>query len=254
MRSLTWGSSVTAIAAVLSMGPAHATTYTLGQGFSSQGPIWYYGSVALGAPYPDYVTSFLGNPSIQAWADTSQPQYSQYGTPSVFYNSTASGVTLVNTVYLPAGQVAFHPGANGEDSTVLFVAPTSGDYNVTASFTGLDFVGPTDTAVYVDFQQVGIVAGYDGGGSNTTSGPNPVVTWTGSGYLAAGEPLAFSVAFDPSNLSGRGTGPFYYDTTGISVSVSTPEPSTWALMALGFAGLGFAGFRQARRSAGVASA
>jgi hypothetical protein len=27
----------------------------------------------------------------------------------------------------------------------------------------------------------------------------------------------------------------------------TPEPSTWAMMALGFAGLGFAAFRRARR-------
>jgi subtilase-type serine protease len=34
---------------------------------------------------------------------------------------------------------------------------------------------------------------------------------------------------------------------------STPEPSTWALMALGFAGLGFAGGRGARRSAAKVS-
>jgi PEP-CTERM motif len=32
-----------------------------------------------------------------------------------------------------------------------------------------------------------------------------------------------------------------------------PEPSTWAMMLLGFGGLGFAGYRHARRS-GAASA
>ena len=31
-------------------------------------------------------------------------------------------------------------------------------------------------------------------------------------------------------------------------AVPLPEPSTWAMMALGFAGLGFAGYRRARRT------
>jgi hypothetical protein len=30
---------------------------------------------------------------------------------------------------------------------------------------------------------------------------------------------------------------------------AVPEPSTWAMMLLGFAGLGFAGYRTARRGA-----
>ena len=36
--------------------------------------------------------------------------------------------------------------------------------------------------------------------------------------------------------------------------VATPEPTTWALMLLGFAGLGFAGYRKAKRGAAVLSA
>ena len=35
------------------------------------------------------------------------------------------------------------------------------------------------------------------------------------------------------------------------LSVSTPEPSTWAMMVLGFAGLGFAGYRSSRKTAAV---
>ena len=35
------------------------------------------------------------------------------------------------------------------------------------------------------------------------------------------------------------------------LSVSTPEPSTWAMMVLGFTGLGFAGYRSSRNTAGV---
>jgi hypothetical protein len=37
-------------------------------------------------------------------------------------------------------------------------------------------------------------------------------------------------------------------TTVISATPSVPEPSTWAMMLLGFAGLGYAGFRQTRKS------
>ena len=34
-----------------------------------------------------------------------------------------------------------------------------------------------------------------------------------------------------------------------ALAVSTPEPSTWAMLGLGFAALGYAHFRRARRSA-----
>jgi hypothetical protein len=35
----------------------------------------------------------------------------------------------------------------------------------------------------------------------------------------------------------------------LTVSPTVPEPSSWALMLVGFAGLGLAGFRRARRMA-----
>jgi hypothetical protein len=39
------------------------------------------------------------------------------------------------------------------------------------------------------------------------------------------------------------------DYVSAGVAASTPEPSTWAMMILGFAGLGFAGYRKARKVA-----
>jgi len=42
-------------------------------------------------------------------------------------------------------------------------------------------------------------------------------------------------------------------TNAQSLAFSTPEPSTWALMALGFAGVGFAGYRKSRRATATAA-
>ena len=35
------------------------------------------------------------------------------------------------------------------------------------------------------------------------------------------------------------------------VTATAPEPSTWAMMILGFAGLGFAGYRKSRKAAAI---
>ena len=41
---------------------------------------------------------------------------------------------------------------------------------------------------------------------------------------------------------------------GVTVLTGTPEPSTWAMMVIGFAGLGFAGYRRAKAKAAFANA
>jgi hypothetical protein len=43
----------------------------------------------------------------------------------------------------------------------------------------------------------------------------------------------------------------YFPNAGIVAS--TPEPSTWAMMILGFVGLGFAGYRSSRKAAAIAA-
>jgi PEP-CTERM motif len=66
---------------------------------------------------------------------------------------------------------------------------------------------------------------------NPLAGPGPV--WTD-----------VSVSLDDFVFGGSGT----VTITERSVT-STPEPSTWAMMLLGFAGLGFAGYRASRKGA-----
>jgi hypothetical protein len=54
-----------------------------------------------------------------------------------------------------------------------------------------------------------------------------------------------SLSYPGGTLSGLVPG------EGIGIATAVPEPSTWALMLIGFAGLGFA-FRRSRRNAAFA--
>ena len=42
-------------------------------------------------------------------------------------------------------------------------------------------------------------------------------------------------------------------TSARGLSLAAPEPSTWAMMVIGFAGLGFAGYRKSRKAVAVAA-
>ena len=72
------------------------------------------------------------------------------------------------------------------------------------------------------------------------------LTFSGSAYTAS-----FSDPLGPGIYYAEITGRVNSRTLGVGGSVTTvavPEPATWAMMALGFAGLGFAGYRSSPRS------
>jgi PEP-CTERM motif len=81
---------------------------------------------------------------------------------------------------------------------------------------------------------------YDGGGQNLG-----LLSFANLGMGGCSADFKNCAPVDPT-ASG---GPPFSLLDGVSLTGSAPEPSTWAMMFIGFAGLGFAGLRNRRRSA-----
>ena len=120
--------------------------------------------------------------------------------------------------------------------TGLIVGET---YNLTWDYGGRPDGGPQLLDVYFG----GTLVGTDTGSYGTWT-----FNWTGVTATGTSEILTF----ESVNMGGQ---PSYgNEITNVSLS-AVPEPATWAMMLLGFAGLGFAGFRRAKngRAAFVAA-
>jgi hypothetical protein len=60
----------------------------------------------------------------------------------------------------------------------------------------------------------------------------------------------YVVGYDPVTQAEQTIGPQFIESRTCTTCV--PEPSTWAMMALGFGGLGFVGYRKGRRALSAA--
>jgi PEP-CTERM motif len=170
--------------------------------------------------------------------------------------------TGTGSLYIPSGQ-----SQNGDQPGSFVAAP----YTATGGATGQFFAtspGEAETFTFAsDVKDVGLYIGsldaenvlviHTTSGDITYTGPQ-LATVPGAGLPGDGTPTITG-----STSNGRFTFvDSFADITGITVSeslgtssnsfevaqitTSVPEPSTWAMMGLGFAGLAFAGYRVRR--------
>ena len=197
----------------------------------------------LDGPYPqpspgDAADNFsLTSPTYGAWSFGSEPkdggtfapgsQFDLTGgvagwgaatwdnLPGAFKNFTAQSQHFRNTVTLGGGELALHPGVNGEWGVARFVAPAAGIYQITASFAGRDSsFGETDAHVLVDGEEIYAGAVID----DSPVGMAAPVTR----YLAAGSVVDFAVGYGAN-------GTYYNDSTALTASVTEvnyPAPPT----------------------------
>ncbi|MDP3852663.1 PEPxxWA-CTERM sorting domain-containing protein [Phenylobacterium sp.] len=168
-------------------------------------------------------TNCAGNVNFQCAAT-----FSGDTTPGVY---KAAGSHATGTVVFQPGELNLHPGSQGELTAVQFIAPIAGLYSFSGTFSINDlYPNSVSLLTYV-------------GGTNTHS--STLSGGFGSSYainfdanLAAAQRVTFLVG--PN-------GAYNNDSTGFALTVSAggvPEPATWAMMILGFAGTGVALRRQ----------
>jgi hypothetical protein len=196
---------------------------------------------------------------------TSASFLSQLTSPGVeTFDSFASGATAVApsfgngiTATLNGGVIVNSPGAG------RFAISSPNFYEADTSTFSINFSGPIAAFGFYgtdigDFGGVLSLTLTDAGGQ-TSSLIVPASVGSGGAQPENGSVLYFgfydlsdtytSIAFNNSNTSDV----FGFDnfTVGLEAQVNpgVPEPSTWAMMILGFAGIGFMGYRRRNKSA-----
>jgi hypothetical protein len=163
--------------------------------------------------------------------------------PAVGRVTTGGSAFFAGTVLVPTGLVWMHPDNGATPPTsVVFTAPTSGAYSIAGYFERLDTTNGSGTGVDYTVYDNGVSIA-SGNLPNSTYGETSAFADTLT--LAAGDHISFSI----SNVSLA----YSYDSTGLSATITAvPEPAAWAMMLVGFGGVGAA--MRSRRKMAAASA
>ncbi|MBI3415096.1 MAG: hypothetical protein HY043_07220 [Verrucomicrobia bacterium] len=184
--------------------------------------VWSYGfSSTLGGPLILHESTNIFS-GINFWL-TPLPNSSQ--APSVFHNPTAAPASVL-TLTLAPGELALHPGPEGQFAVLRFTAPSAGPYYFVGSYSGRDHVG-TSTDAYVLADGLPLLSGtVNGYGEGTGFSFDTTAT------LTAGGTLDFAVGFGANR-------DFHYDTTALSLEIfSVPEPSSYWFLLAGLLAMG----------------
>ena len=128
--------------------------------------------------------------------------------PLVLFNPSGE-ILSWNGITWTAHSLSFHPGPNGEYSSVRWTAPLEGDYKVEAKFAGIDDK-PTTTDVHVLSKERALFDGFI-----NLNGQGNTASYSGTVHFKAGETLDFAI--------GYGNRDYSFDSTGLDVAVTGPD-------------------------------
>jgi PEP-CTERM motif len=183
------------------------------------------------------------------------------GPVTVTYTGDVSGFDGSNPGWTPTSTFAGSPppggikligGAGSATDTITFSTAVLNP--VIAIFSLGSNSGPPNITSNLTFQGAAVPTFLSGGPANpvgsTTMFDGQAITVSGqtvSGTEGNGE-IVFLGSFTSISFIDPTQDNYHEITIGAEVS-AVPEPSTWLMMLLGFAGLGFAGYRRSRKNA-----
>ena len=230
LLALAW----TAMAAPVLAG--HVTYSAVDDFANPQTAPWSYGyATAPGGfdAFTQFDSTYLGVSGLAAWyTDVPTPDHEL---PAVIRNTTTGALTYA-TVNHPQSLLNLHPSVGSSQpyyAIVRFTAPSSGLYDVSAVFQGLDATGPTTTTVHVHVSSGAIGTSLFAGSING-AGPGSAAAYASTLPLLAGNTLDFLVG--PNGTANNG---FHYDSTGFEASITAvPDGGVPSLIGLAVGMLG----------------
>ena len=187
--------------------------------------------IAVGSPLLGGLPVTSGGPNPVV--DVSTSGQILWWTPSLSTGVQSTGSGVVTLTY---SSNMFAPNSTGANDAAYFeTALLSGIIHGTGTDVQLSVASDDDALVYLDGQYVGGNPGVHGTGSTTIN----------LGDLFGAQSLEIFYA-DRAQVGAN----LEVSLTGATVTAA-PELSTWAMMLLGFAGLGFAGYRGSRKDAAI---
>jgi PEP-CTERM motif len=178
------------------------------------------------------------------------------GVLALGYASAANAVVVTDNWSFTDGGSHTGNGSFSYDSTTGLVSSFSGNYDGNAlTFISLNApipdVHPNTTTGVSTYQNVPNTGGANLGFDNLFPiTVNGILASIGSGpseivyEISLDSPGATLVDFFSINPAGN----YVVDNGTFAVTAAVPEPSTWAMMILGFVGVGFTAYRRSRKS------
>ena len=215
--------------------PLFGASYDALTGYNSSSNLitnmWQYGtSVSAGGAFtPFLLNNSSGSPSYNYWSNTGT-----FAGPTIADNTSGSTITIgtAPAIIWPNTALLIGPGSPGTGTsnfaTVRFVAPSTGNFNITGFFSDLQ---QSSVRLYVE---VGGAQDF----SNSFAGSSPqqgTIPFSLSGIaLTTGETVDFTVDSE-GNQSDDVVG--FDGTIQTAAASSAPEPSAIWLLALGLLAL-----------------
>jgi hypothetical protein len=188
--------------------------------------VWSYGEITNG----DFSTFNLL--TYNSGANQFQGNQSQFNVPII-------GSPTATQIFMHPGLGSSDAGSGGVPTWVDLRFTASTNLTVSAQFVPqlVDMSGigvPVTAAIYYDGSLLNFASLSHDGTNNTGYLPTPIDTGTFS--ILAGQTIDF--VLDPNST-------FSFDSTlAVATVTAVPEPKTWAMMILGFFGMGFMAYRR----------
>jgi hypothetical protein len=231
-------SSATHASATVTMNATYYTVAESGDPDFNTNPCCssYYTNEIKGTLGPDGLPVYNSSYSGPTLYDVNSKGELTWWSPSQNSNVTKTGT---GTITLPFANYSFFPpnGTGSNDGSGFQAAIFRGVLNVPTLESVTFSFGADDDA----FLALGnTIISQEGGIHGVSAAPVTTSVLTPGSY-------DLTLFYTDRHESGAGLY-FSLDTAGVTISTGVPEASTWAMMLIGFAGLGFAAYRQTKKT------